>query len=158
MFKCVSVDSNGGVNVILTYLTSVFFSLTGKTVRPKNVTSTSKKRAAQNFGHSSRKGKVNPATVTLANYFKMKAKADHLHFGGLSPSEKPDSKKLGSPSPDADLTVPQSKMTATSLILFEEVNPLAKPHCKTYNLMDRRPHITPVCSGLIHLQLSAPTG
>lgn len=128
------------------------FSLTGKTVTLKNVTSTSKKRAAQNVGGSSRKGKANPATVTLANYFKMKAKADHLHLGGLSPSEKPDGKTSGSPSPASDQTVPQNKKTATSLILFEEVNHLATPRCETYNLMDMRPHVTPVCPGLIHLQ------
>lgn len=99
----------------------------------KNVTSTSKKRAAQNFGRSSRKGKANPAAVTLANYFKTKAKADHFHFGGLSPSENPDSKKSGNPSPGSDQTVAQNKKTATSLILFEEVNHLAAPHCKAYN-------------------------
>uniref|UniRef100_A0A8C4DRS7 AAA+ ATPase domain-containing protein n=1 Tax=Dicentrarchus labrax TaxID=13489 RepID=A0A8C4DRS7_DICLA len=69
-----------------------------------------------------RKGKVNPSKVTLANYFKMKAKADHLHLGGLSPSEKPDGKTSGSPSPGSDQTVPQNKNTATSLILFEEVD------------------------------------
>ncbi|XP_033481293.1 ATPase family AAA domain-containing protein 5b isoform X1 [Epinephelus lanceolatus] len=96
-------------------------TLPGKTMRPKNVTSTSKKREAQKYN---RKGKVNPAAVTLANYFKMKAKADHLHFGGpsASPSEKPVSKKLGNPSPGSDQTVPQNKKTATSLILFEEVD------------------------------------
>ncbi|XP_073330466.1 ATPase family AAA domain-containing protein 5b isoform X2 [Pagrus major] len=97
-------------------------SLSGKTVPPKNVTSTSKKRAAQSFGRSRRKLKANPATITLANYFTMKAKADHLHFGGPSPSEKPDCKTSGSPSPASDQTVAQNKKTATSLILFEEVD------------------------------------
>ncbi|XP_038569668.1 ATPase family AAA domain-containing protein 5b isoform X2 [Micropterus salmoides] len=97
-------------------------TLPGKAVPSRNVTSNPKKRAAQTFGQSSRKGKANPATVTLANYFKMKAKADHLHFSGLSPSEKPDSKKSGNPSPGCDQTVPQNKKTATSLILFEEVD------------------------------------
>ncbi|XP_035515535.1 ATPase family AAA domain-containing protein 5b [Morone saxatilis] len=97
-------------------------TLSGKTVTLKNVTSTSKKRAAQNVGSFSRKRKANPATVTLANYFKMKAKADHLHLGGLSPSEKPDGQTSGSPSPASDQTVPQNKKTATSLILFEEVD------------------------------------
>lgn len=136
----------------------VFFSLTGKAVPSRNVTSNPKKRAAQTFGQSSRKGKANPATVTLANYFKMKAKADHLHFSGLSPSEKPDSKKSGNPSPGCDQTVPQNKKTATSLILFEEVNHSATPHCKTYNLMAMRGHTTCVWSGLIHLQLSTLPG
>lgn len=117
---------------------------------PKNVISSSKKRPAQNFG---RKGKANPATVTLANYFKMKAKADHLHFGGMSPSEKPDGKKLNNSSPGSDQTVQQNKKTATSLILFEEVNHLETPHCKTCN------YIKP-CSvwGLISLQLLALAG
>lgn len=93
-------------------------------MQPKNVTSTSKRRAAQKFGRSSRKGKPNPATVTLANYFKMKAKADHLSSGDLSPSEKPDGKTSGCRSSGSDQTVPQNKTTATSLILFEEVNHL----------------------------------
>ncbi|XP_040891121.1 ATPase family AAA domain-containing protein 5b [Toxotes jaculatrix] len=97
-------------------------TIPGKPVPPKNVISTSKKRAMLNIGRSSRKGKANPATVTLANYFKMKAKADHLHFRGLSPSEKPDSKKSGNPSPGCDQIVTQRKKTATSLILFEEVD------------------------------------
>lgn len=100
-------------------------SLTGNTVHPKNVTSTIKKRAAQSSG---RKGKANPAAVTLANFFKMKAKADDLRFGGLTPSEKPDSTK----SAGCDQTVPQSKKTATSLILFEEVNNLAHRLRRTY--------------------------
>ncbi|XP_042340456.1 ATPase family AAA domain-containing protein 5-like [Plectropomus leopardus] len=96
-------------------------TLPGRTVRPKIVTSISKKREAQK---SSRKGKVNPATVTLASFFQMKATADHLHFGGpsLSPSEQPISKKSGNPSPGSDQTVSQNKKTATSLILFEEVD------------------------------------
>uniref|UniRef100_A0A665X8D6 ATPase family AAA domain containing 5b n=1 Tax=Echeneis naucrates TaxID=173247 RepID=A0A665X8D6_ECHNA len=65
---------------------------------------------------------ANPGTVTLAAFFKMKAKADHLQFGGLVPCEKPDSKKLSSSSPGCGQTVAQSKKTATSLILFEEVD------------------------------------
>ncbi|KAI3353305.1 hypothetical protein L3Q82_019846 [Scortum barcoo] len=97
-------------------------SLPGKTVPLKNVTSTSKKRAARNSGRSSRKEKANPATVTLANYFKMQAKADRFHSSGLSPSEKPDGKESGTPSPSSDQTVAQNKKTATSLILFEEVD------------------------------------
>ncbi|KAG8014881.1 ATPase family AAA domain-containing protein 5 [Nibea albiflora] len=76
---------------------------------------TSKKRAAQNSARSGRKGKARPATVTLANYFKTKAKADQFHFGAPSPSEKPDGTTWSSSSP-------QSKKTATSLILFEEVD------------------------------------
>ncbi|XP_026160120.1 ATPase family AAA domain-containing protein 5b [Mastacembelus armatus] len=100
-------------------------TLPGKTVHPKNLKSSSKKRAAQNGGCSGSKGKANPATVTLTNYFKMKARADHLHIGGCSPSEKPDSKKLDIPSLVCDQTMPENKKTkktATSLILFEEVD------------------------------------
>ncbi|XP_029358814.1 ATPase family AAA domain-containing protein 5b isoform X2 [Echeneis naucrates] len=94
----------------------------GKTEPHKNIISTTKKKMAQKFGRSNRKGKANPGTVTLAAFFKMKAKADHLQFGGLVPCEKPDSKKLSSSSPGCGQTVAQSKKTATSLILFEEVD------------------------------------
>uniref|UniRef100_A0A3Q1F7Z7 ATPase family AAA domain containing 5b n=1 Tax=Acanthochromis polyacanthus TaxID=80966 RepID=A0A3Q1F7Z7_9TELE len=52
----------------------------------------------------------------------MKTKADRLHFDGLSPCEKTDSKKLDDSSPGCDQTAPQNKKTATSLILFEEVD------------------------------------
>ncbi|KAK2816882.1 hypothetical protein Q5P01_025073 [Channa striata] len=91
----------------------------GKTVHPKNIISHRKKRAARKPG---RKSKSNPTTVTLANYFKMKVKADRLHFGGLSPSKKPDAMTLGNPSPSCDQTEPRGKKAATSLILFEEVD------------------------------------
>uniref|UniRef100_A0A8D3AVS3 ATPase family AAA domain containing 5b n=1 Tax=Scophthalmus maximus TaxID=52904 RepID=A0A8D3AVS3_SCOMX len=93
-----------------------------KPVPPQNVISTSKKKAAQNSGRSSCKGKANVAAVTLANYFKVKARADRLHFDGTSPFEKPDGKKLGNSSRSCDQTVSRSKKTATSLILFEEVD------------------------------------
>lgn len=94
-------------------------------MHPKNVITTTRKRATQNSGRSGRKGNANPATVTLASYFKIQAKTDHLHFGGPSSSEKLNTKKVGNQSPGCDQTVPQSKKTATSLILFEEVNHLA---------------------------------
>ncbi|KAM7009223.1 ATPase family AAA domain-containing protein 5b [Tautogolabrus adspersus] len=97
-------------------------TLPGKTVTPKNVTSSSRKRAAQSFGRSARKRKANPAAVTLANYFKMKNKADLLHSGGLSPSGIPDGKKSGNQTTGCDQRVPQNKKVATSLILFEEVD------------------------------------
>ncbi|XP_029295068.1 ATPase family AAA domain-containing protein 5b isoform X2 [Cottoperca gobio] len=122
--------------------TSKAETLPGKTVRLKNITSTSRKKAAQNLCPSSRKRKANPATVTLTNYFKMKAKADHLHFGRLSSSEKPDGKKTGS-----DQTVPQNKKTATSLILFEEVDVIFDDDVgflsaiKTFMLTTKRPVI-----------------
>lgn len=109
------------------------FSFTEKTVRPKNITCTSTRKAAQKLGHPSRKGKANQPTVTLTNYFQMKAKADRLH---LLPSDEPDGRKSVNPSPGSDQTVPQNKKTATSLILFEEVNHLANPHCNTYHYLD----------------------
>lgn len=99
----------------------VFFYSTGKTVHPKNVSSTSKKRAARRFGCSGRKRKPNQTAVTLVNFFKVKAKADRLYSVGLLPSEKPDNKTWGRLSSDSDQTVSQNKTTATSLILFEEV-------------------------------------
>lgn len=109
-------------------------SLTGKIIHPKNVTSTSKRRVAQNLGRSGYNGKRNSATVTLINYFKMKAKADHLHFGGHSPSEKTGVKTPLSPG--SNQTVPNNK-TATSLILFKEVNSLYVIHY----LADMKLHI-----------------
>ncbi|XP_062281601.1 ATPase family AAA domain-containing protein 5b [Scomber scombrus] len=117
-------------------------SQTGKSVAPKNVISSSKKRPAQN-----RKGKANPATVTLANFFKMKAKADHLHFGGLLPSENPDRKKPDSSSQGSDQTALQNKKKATSLILFEEVDVIFEgdvgflPAIKTFMTTTKRPVI-----------------
>ncbi|XP_060940915.1 ATPase family AAA domain-containing protein 5b [Limanda limanda] len=92
-------------------------TLPGRPVPPKNVTSTSKKK---NVGRSGLKGKSNPAALTLTNYFKMKAKADHLHFGGPTPLEKHVGKKFTSPG--SDQTVTRSKKKAISLILFEEVD------------------------------------
>nr|WKN12656.1 Atad5b [Haplophryne mollis] len=96
-------------------------SETGKTAPVKNVTS-SKKRVPQNFGRSGRKGKAHPATVTLPSYFKTRARADHSLLGVPSPSVKPGSKTSGSCSPGAGQTAAQNKQTATSLILFEEVD------------------------------------
>ncbi|KAF7659960.1 hypothetical protein LDENG_00290480, partial [Lucifuga dentata] len=95
--------------------------LPGKTVSPKIVISTSKKKPGQNISRCGRKGKSQVATVTLANFFKMKVKADNLHFGVLPPSEKPD-KKFCKPLPGFEESILQSRMTATSLILFEEVD------------------------------------
>ncbi|XP_034544074.1 ATPase family AAA domain-containing protein 5b isoform X2 [Notolabrus celidotus] len=97
-------------------------TLPGKTVTPKNGTTAFKKKAAQSLGRSGRKGKCHPAVVTLPNYFKMKNKADLLHSGGLAPSEKPHCKNSDHPSTGSDQRGPQNKKTATSLILFEEVD------------------------------------
>ncbi|KAM9856967.1 ATPase family AAA domain-containing protein 5b [Aulostomus maculatus] len=94
----------------------------GKSVAPRNVISSSKKRPARKLCRFGEKGKGNPATVTLANYFKMKATADHFHLGGQSPSEKPDGMKSGNLTSKSDQTVWQNKKTSTSLILFEEVD------------------------------------
>ena len=103
----------------------IFIDWAGKPVPPKNVTSTSKKK---NVSRSGLKGKSNPAAVTLTNYFKMKAKADHFHSGGSTPLEKQDGKKFSSPG--GDQTVTPSKKKATSLILFEEVK---QPDTNRYN-------------------------
>ncbi|XP_041641333.1 ATPase family AAA domain-containing protein 5b isoform X2 [Cheilinus undulatus] len=97
-------------------------TLPGKTVTPKNATSSSKKRAAQSLGCPLRKGRTNPAAFTLANYFKTKNKVDLLHSGGPSPTEKPDEKKSDNQTTGCDQSAPQYKKTATSLILFEEVD------------------------------------
>uniref|UniRef100_A0A3Q0R949 ATPase family AAA domain containing 5b n=1 Tax=Amphilophus citrinellus TaxID=61819 RepID=A0A3Q0R949_AMPCI len=96
--------------------------LPGKMVLPKNVTSASKKRTVQKLSCSRHRAKAKPATVTLTHYFKMKAKADHLQSGGLPPFEKPEDKKPVKSSTSSDETVPHDKKTATSLILFEEVD------------------------------------
>lgn len=72
-----------------------------------------------------RKRKPSPATVPLANFFKFKAKADNIPYGDLS-SEKPASEILYNLPLGINKTpAGQSKRTATSLILFEEVNQLA---------------------------------
>ncbi|XP_043970043.1 ATPase family AAA domain-containing protein 5b isoform X3 [Gambusia affinis] len=79
----------------------------GKLQLPKNIVSTSKKRAARNS--SSRKFKAKPAAVTLARYFKMK-------------TGKPKTEEVENSSAGCDQEVPHNKKTATSLILFEEVD------------------------------------
>ncbi|KAM4584652.1 ATPase family AAA domain-containing protein 5b isoform 2-T2 [Odontesthes bonariensis] len=89
-------------------------ALPGKMACPKNATTTLKKRPARNSSTTGRKMKAKPAAVTLAHYFRMRDKADHFRFGGTSPA--------GKSPPDRDPTVPRSKKTATSLILFEEVD------------------------------------
>ncbi|XP_047435171.1 ATPase family AAA domain-containing protein 5b isoform X2 [Mugil cephalus] len=105
-------------NYITNSCTSKSEPLPGKTVLPKTVTSTSKKRAAKNLSCSSRKIKAKPATLTLAHYFKKKDKADDLQSAGPSPAQEPNV----SSSPDCNQIVPQGKKTMTSLILFEEVD------------------------------------
>lgn len=90
-------------------------------MHPKNVSSTSKKRAARKFGCSGRKRKPNQTTVTLANFFNVKAKADRIYSVGQLSSEKPNNKTRAHLSSDSEQTVSQNKTTATSLILFEEV-------------------------------------
>lgn len=138
--------------MIWTYLPDIcIIFLKGKTVHPKNVITTTKKRATRNKS----KGKANPATGTLASYFKIQAKTDHLHIGGHLSSEKLNTKRLGDPSSGCDQTVPRGKKTATSLILFEEVNALATRYSWTCNLTGMRPHVTHLIWA--HL-FSAPTG
>lgn len=94
-------------------------ALPGSAVIQKNVTTASKKKAAQSIVRSARKIKPNPAVVTLANYFKMKNKADLLQSADLTPSEKPHCRNSDQAS---DRRASQNKKTATSLILFEEVD------------------------------------
>ncbi|KAM4751098.1 ATPase family AAA domain-containing protein 5b isoform 2-T2 [Anableps anableps] len=95
-------------------------ALPGKQQRPKNIVSTSKKRAAPNS--SGRKFKAKPAAVTLARYFKMKGKADHVDTSDISTTGKPKTKEVENSSAGCDQEVPHNKKTATSLILFEEVD------------------------------------
>ncbi|XP_029017728.1 ATPase family AAA domain-containing protein 5b isoform X2 [Betta splendens] len=89
-------------------------------VRPKNVLRTTKRGAELSGGR--RGGKATPAARALAHYFKMKARADGLRFGGLSSAQKPDTSEPSDPPGDRDHTVPRSKRTTASLILFEEVD------------------------------------
>lgn len=100
---------------------------TGKAVLPKSVSSTSKMRAARRT--SGRKGKPKAATATLAHFFKAKAKADLFHFGCLPLSETPGSQQGGDTTASLNQTAFKDKKTATSLILFEEVNHLETLHC-----------------------------
>ncbi|XP_054633982.1 ATPase family AAA domain-containing protein 5b [Dunckerocampus dactyliophorus] len=90
-------------------------TLVEKMSAPKKVTLGSKTRSAQKRGRLRTAGKESPAAVTLTNYFKMKARADHLC--GPSLSEKRDKIPSGS-----DQTAQENKKGAMSLILFEEVD------------------------------------
>lgn len=99
----------------------MLFCLTGKTLRPKTVTTTSRRRAAQRLGRSGLKQKPSQAAVTLADFFKVKAKADPLHSGGLSAPGKADDRPAGRSSSGPGGTTSRHEKTATSLILFEEV-------------------------------------
>lgn len=94
----------------------MLFCLTGKTLRPKTVATASKKRAAQRLGRSGLKHKASQAAVTLADFFKVKAKADPLHSGGRA-----DDRPAGRSSSGPGGTTSRHKRAATSLILFEEV-------------------------------------
>ncbi|KAM4603647.1 ATPase family AAA domain-containing protein 5b [Polymixia lowei] len=98
-------------------------ALPGKAPSLKNVISSSNKRGGKTLGRAGRKRKPGPATVTLANFFKMKANADDLLSGGPGESpEKPDIEESRNTSPSTDETTSRRKKTATSLILFEEVD------------------------------------
>lgn len=101
---------------------SILISSTAKTLHSKTGGgSTTKKRAAQKLGRSGLKQKPSQAAVTLADFFKVKAKADPLHSGGLLPSGKAASRTAGCSSSGPDGTTSRQKKAATSLILFEEV-------------------------------------
>ncbi|XP_037328759.2 ATPase family AAA domain-containing protein 5b isoform X2 [Pungitius pungitius] len=97
-------------------------TLPGKTVRPNIAASTSRNRAAKKSGRSGRSGKTSAPAATLADHFKKKARADRAHFGGPLASEKTDGEKSDDPQPGRGRTVPKNRKTATSLILFEEVD------------------------------------
>ncbi|XP_061627554.1 ATPase family AAA domain-containing protein 5b isoform X2 [Phyllopteryx taeniolatus] len=85
------------------------------TLPPAQKVSVSSKK--QTFGRRRPTGKEKPAAVTLTNFFKMKAKAEHLC--GLPPAKSPHDKLKKGPELQ---TAPQRKKGATSLILFEEVD------------------------------------
>ncbi|MEQ2206715.1 hypothetical protein XENOCAPTIV_002034 [Xenoophorus captivus] len=78
--------------------------------------------SARNLSSSGRKFKAKPASVTLAHYFKMKGKADRLDVSYTSTAGKPETEEVENSSAGCDQTVPKSKKTATSLIVFEEVD------------------------------------
>ncbi|RVE76315.1 hypothetical protein OJAV_G00008360 [Oryzias javanicus] len=78
----------------------------GKTLFPKNVSSTSKKAAKRK--PSSRRHKAAADALTLAHFFKL--------------NDGSDRKILSDPLAGCDRGEAQSKSTATSLILFEEVD------------------------------------
>ncbi|KAF6718013.1 ATPase family AAA domain-containing protein 5 [Oryzias melastigma] len=85
----------------------------GITLFPKTLSSTSKKAAKRK--PSSRHRKAAADALTLAHFFKPKDGADN-----------PDRKILSVPFAGCDQAEAQSKSTATSLILFEEVDVIFK--------------------------------
>ncbi|XP_024145886.1 ATPase family AAA domain-containing protein 5b isoform X2 [Oryzias melastigma] len=85
----------------------------GRTLFPKTLSSTSKKAAKRK--PSSRHRKAAADALTLAHFFKPKDGADN-----------PDRKILSVPFAGCDQAEAQSKSTATSLILFEEVDVIFK--------------------------------
>ncbi|XP_068177688.1 ATPase family AAA domain-containing protein 5b [Antennarius striatus] len=93
-------------------------ALPGKSLPPKNVTSISKRRVPKKIGCSRSSTKAPPAAGYLANYFKMKAKADLSRSSGFTSSENPPARC----SLDSEQIETRNKQTATSLILFEEVD------------------------------------
>ncbi|KAM8879074.1 ATPase family AAA domain-containing protein 5b isoform 2-T2 [Spinachia spinachia] len=94
-------------------------TLPGKMVPSK--IATPRNRAAKTSVRSRGRGKTSAAAATLADYFK-KAKADHAYFGDPSASEKADGEKSNELRQGCGQTVPKDRKTATSLILFEEVD------------------------------------
>ncbi|XP_019717605.1 ATPase family AAA domain-containing protein 5b isoform X2 [Hippocampus comes] len=109
----------------------------GKLPPPKKMAPSSRKQTSGRRGCT---GKESPAAVTLTNFFKTKAKADHLC--NLSPAETSHDKlKLG-PEHQAR---PQNKKGAMSLILFEEVDVIFEEDVgflaavKTFMMTTKRP-------------------
>ncbi|XP_017287594.1 ATPase family AAA domain-containing protein 5b isoform X2 [Kryptolebias marmoratus] len=102
-------------------------ALHGKLLLPQSVPSASKRTAARNPRSSGRRAGGKAPTVTLAHYFKMKQKADRFLCSGVSQSGRSDGENQKASKPqDCEQTAPQSKKTATSLILFEEVDVIFK--------------------------------
>ena len=106
----------------------IYFPTGRNIASTKHVISTSKRRG-QKIIQSRCKRKPSPATMILANFFKMKAKADQLHSGVLS--EKPAGDISSVPVDELRnwSTVTERKKMSTSLILFDEVNHLASLNC-----------------------------
>ncbi|XP_067115939.1 ATPase family AAA domain-containing protein 5b [Osmerus mordax] len=99
-------------------------TLSGTETSSRKLVSSSRKFPRQNSCSTRHKGKGNQAAITLANFFKMKSKAESIAVDGLSSKNTDIQISSNHPSPDNEepATGKQNKMTTTSLILFEEVD------------------------------------
>ncbi|KAM6971931.1 ATPase family AAA domain-containing protein 5b, partial [Aplochiton taeniatus] len=123
------VESQGNNNTLKpAYLTNYTSSaikpdpLPGKAVSLKKAVSTTKKRYRQKPNGCNHGRKSNPAAITLANFWKMKCKAESLHLDLPSENAEPQTSAVPPPGTDKLSTLAQNKKIATSLILFEEVD------------------------------------